>query len=93
MPTKTSGGERVQRLASERRKPQQARHVPEWLDQAHDGQRLGILESLAAGGNHRRAGHALEGRGRHARAKRIDQACAQQVAGCLTSNQCDLHRV
>ena len=72
--------------------PQQAWNMGQRFDQAHDGQGLGRLPALAACLDHRRTGNALEACIGTARPDGPDQARAEDVTGCLASDEPDSHR-
>ena len=65
--------------------------MPERLNQPHHGQGVGRLPLVAAGLDHRRARHTLERRIGDLLAQRPNQSGAENVTGCLASNQSEFH--
>ncbi len=62
-----------------------------WFNKTHDRKRFRIFPALASGRNHCRPGNPLECRIGNALTKCLYQTGAEQVAGCLASNQADFH--
>lgn len=72
--------------------PQQARDMRKWFNDPHDGQRFGGLPLLTTGSGHLWSGNAFKYGVRNSRTNCTYQSRAEDITGCFTSNQSDLHR-